>query len=118
MVAPSAADKAAAIAKLRELLPPGSTVYTILRHVSRSGMQRKISCYAFLAESDGSIRPYWLDSFISKATGLPLDRKYEALTVNGCGMDMGHAIVDDIAWAIRQDPETSTVPYRLSHRWL
>ncbi len=31
--------------KLRVLLPPGSTVYTFLNHVSKSGMQRAISTY-------------------------------------------------------------------------
>lgn len=37
------AERAAAIAKFRELVEPGDTLYTILRHVSRSGMQRSIS---------------------------------------------------------------------------
>ena len=32
-----------AIAELRILLPPGTTLYTILRHVSKSGMVRDIS---------------------------------------------------------------------------
>ena len=36
-------EKEEALATLRQMLPPGSTVYTILRHVSRSGMRREIS---------------------------------------------------------------------------
>lgn len=39
-------DQAEAIARLRELLPPGATAYSVLRHVSRSGMQRQIDFYA------------------------------------------------------------------------
>lgn len=34
-----------ALAKLRALLAPGDTVYTILRHVSRSGQTRIVDAY-------------------------------------------------------------------------
>lgn len=37
---------------LRKWFPKGSTVYTILRHVSRSGMQRTISALAVLPSID------------------------------------------------------------------
>ena len=36
------AERDEAIANLREILKPGDTVYTILRHVSKSGMSRVI----------------------------------------------------------------------------
>jgi hypothetical protein len=50
-------DKAEALAELRALLPPGSTVYTILRSVSRSGMSRELSVVAF---KDGrALHPNW-----------------------------------------------------------
>lgn len=109
----SAQDRADAIAKLRELLPPGSTVYTILRHVSRSGMQRHISCYVIV-----NGEPRFLDHWISLVTGYRRVNKGEGLIVNGYGMDMGAAIVDDVAWALRDNPTESTVPHKLYHSWL
>ena len=32
-------EREKALSHLREMLPPGSTVYTVLRHVSRYGME-------------------------------------------------------------------------------
>lgn len=81
-----------AIARLKELLPPGSTVYTSVKHVSRSGMSRSISCYAMVDN-----QPIWIDSLVSKATGLAFDSKREAIKIGGCGMDMGFAIVYELA---------------------
>ena len=39
-------EKTEAIERLRKILKPGDRVYTILRHVSRSGMQRVIDVFA------------------------------------------------------------------------
>lgn len=39
--------------QLLKWLQPGSTVYTVLRHVSSSGMPRRISCFIVL---DGAIQ--------------------------------------------------------------
>ena len=33
---------------LREIIKPGDTIYTIVRHVSRSGMYRSISLFAMV----------------------------------------------------------------------
>lgn len=82
-------------ARLRELLPPGSTVYTVLRHVSRSGMNRNIDCYAMQDNA-----PRWISSLVSKATGISFNAKKESLTVGGCGMDMGFAVVYELAYAL------------------
>lgn len=58
------AERAEAIERLRGIFPVGSTVYTILRHVSRSGMQRSISV---MANSDGHI---WdASGIVAKALG-------------------------------------------------
>lgn len=38
-------DKQDAVLELRKLLKPGTTVYTVLRHVSASGMSRRIDLY-------------------------------------------------------------------------
>jgi hypothetical protein len=54
---PQAKGKAAYIEQERQQLlkwlQPGSTVYTVLRHVSSSGMPRRISCFIVL---DGAIQ--------------------------------------------------------------
>lgn len=84
-----------AITRLKELLPPGATVYTSVRHVSRSGMSRSISCYAMVDN-----QPIWIDSLVSKATGLTFDSKREAIKISGCGMDMGFAIVYELGYSL------------------
>lgn len=55
------AEKDEAAERLREILKPGDTVYCILRHVSRSGMQRRISLYTL---HDGE--PRWLDGYAAR----------------------------------------------------
>lgn len=84
-------EKEEAIEQLRKWMPAGSTVYTILRHVSRSGMQREISVVVF---QDGQpIHPNWS---VAKALGWRLNKggMNDALIVGGCcGMDMGFHLV-------------------------
>lgn len=73
-------------------LKPGTKVYTICRHVSRSGMMRIISPIIVM---DG--KPYDLSWHIDRL-GL-FQRKYpnEGLTVGGCGMDMGFHVVYELS---------------------
>lgn len=87
--------------RLRELCPPGTQVYCILRHVSRSGMQRRISLYVKVPEGDGM---QWLDGYVS-ATGLARRHhgSQDALVVNGCGMDMGFHLVYELARTLYPD---------------
>ena len=88
-------EKDEAIAKLRELLKPGDTVYTILDHVSRSGMQREIR--VVLLNADGSkvvdLHPNYL---MAKALGYR-QAKRDGLIVGGCGMDMGFHLVYNLS---------------------
>lgn len=74
------------LAKLREWLHPGDTVYTILRHVSRSGMSRNISVVVPFGDGD-FIHP---NHAVAVVTGMPLVRGWnDAVKVSGAGMDMG-----------------------------
>lgn len=82
-------DYTAAADKLRSLLPPGSTVYCVLRHRSRSGMQRVIDPLIFDAD-DG--RPFRL-AYYMRDLGFRVDSKRDGIVVNGCGMDMGWHLV-------------------------
>lgn len=82
----SKSDRAEAIARLHEVLKPGDTVHTVLRHVSRSGMQREIDLYKI--ENN---EPRWLTGYACNALGWR--RKGDHMVLRGCGMDMGfHAV--------------------------
>lgn len=80
-----------AIEQLRKMLKPGDTIYTITRHVSRSGMIRRIS--AFVVKNKKILGIDWQ---IAK-TGL-FSRRYpdEGLVVDGCGMDMHFHVVYEL----------------------
>jgi hypothetical protein len=86
-----AAEMAEAIDTLREILPPGATVYTVLRHVSASGMTRRIDLYSI---QDGDMR--WLSGYAKTALGYPRT-KFDAITVGGWGMDMGYHLVHNLS---------------------
>jgi hypothetical protein len=86
-----------AIQDLREILKLGDTVYNILNHVSKSGMSRAISSVIVV---DGEIRN------IDYLVGLALDMRHHkkgGLTIGGCGMDMGFAIVYELARVMYSD---------------
>ncbi len=73
---------------LRKLCPPNTTVYTILRHVSRSGMTRDLDLYVM---EDNQPRRITYSACL--ASGQSYNRNAEAMRVGGCGMDMGfHAV--------------------------
>lgn len=76
---------------LRALFPPGATVQTILRHVSASGMSRRI---AVIAVTEGHARD--VSHLVARACDLKLSDK-GGLVVGGCGMDMGFAVVYDLS---------------------
>jgi hypothetical protein len=80
--------KAEAIKHLRKLLRPGSTVHCVLRHVSASGMSRRIDFYKIDKDE-----PLFLSGYISDVLGYKRTDKGEGLWVSGCGMDMGFAVV-------------------------
>lgn len=82
-------DKAESTKALRKMCKPGSTVYTILRHVSQSGMSRRISC--FIVGSDK--KPLLIDWYIEKLGMYKRHKTHEGLVVGGCGMDMGFDVV-------------------------
>jgi|SRR6185503_12807943 len=96
----SKSEKEQALAELREIVKPGDTLTTVLRHVSRSGMSRRIDVYKFSPEptSQGGVHRHWLSPLISRACGYSM--KNEALVVGGCGMDMGFAVVYDVSQAL------------------
>ncbi len=104
------AEQDEALQKLRDILKPGDTLYTILRHVSQSGMSRVISV---VKVQDGEI--IWLDGLIARAglySRTPANSRHDGLKVSGAGMDMGFAVVYDVSSRVLQDG------YTLKQRWL
>jgi hypothetical protein len=81
-----------AIDKLHELLKPGDTVYTVLRHVSRSGMTRAIS--PIIMTDDG---PWEISYLACPALGWRFNERHGGVTVSGCGMDTGFHLVYEIS---------------------
>ena len=91
---------------LRALCPVGTTVYTILKHVSSSGMMRHID--VFIVKDNEPIMLNWL---IVRAGLHTKARNSHSLKVGGCGMDMGFSVVANLAEAIHDDYK------KLDHRW-
>lgn len=110
------AEQQQAIAQLREWIKPGDTVYTILDHVSRSGMQRAIRVVlpTIGGPSIESSAPGGKPTDYVRRDGVSVDflhpnhaigkalrlrhwrrngREQDALTIGGCGMDMGFHLV-------------------------
>jgi hypothetical protein len=116
-------ERAEALAQLREWLHPGDTVYTILDHVSASGMSRAIRVVipCVVGRSVESTAPgskptdyVRRDSLtteflhpnyaVGKALGLRHWRRHgheqDALVIGGCGMDMGFHLVYELSYAL------------------
>ena len=125
-----------AIARLRETLKPGDTVYTQVKHVSRSGMLRVIQCVVI---EDN--QPRWIGWNVARAIRARYDDKREGVVMGGCGMDMGFETVYHLSYALFPDgfecignacPSSDHVngdrdytphrhgsgAYALNHRWL
>lgn len=123
-----------ALKRLHEVLKPGDTVYTVLRHVSASGMMRRISLFVIRPNEfdEGKPEPYVLD-FLCEPVGLgKWDRDKGGIKIAGAGMDMGFDLVYRLGRILYPDGfkvegvgrngDTSGHDndggYALQHRWL
>ena len=84
-----------ALQSLRKSLKPGATVYTIVTHVSSSGMSRDIR--TFISNKGGIT---CIDWYVSHALGYKRNPKNGALKISGCGMDMGFHVVYSLGRAL------------------
>lgn len=103
----SAQETQDAKATVAELIRPGATVYTLIRHVSSSGMSRVIDVFAIQDAKDGSgpyLRRFSWSAAI--ALGWSYDRKHEGVKVSGCGMDMAFHLVSSLCYAVGVDYKT------------
>lgn len=125
------AEKQEAIVKLRKMIPPGTVVHLIGRHVSRSGMSRTIQPIVLMKGGE----PLHLGYLVAKAIGWGFDSKRGGVRVAGCGMDMGFHLVHTLSYAlhgmknrgVREEeagrPFKPTrrkyrAGYSITHRWL
>ena len=130
-------EKQQAIDYLRDILKPGDTVYTVLRHVSRSGMLRAISPIIVSGNKQPNDLTYW----VSLALGWGTDDDNGGIKVTGCGMDAGFHLVHNLSYVLypdsfecigencpsndhvngdrnREPHRHSSGGYALYHRWL
>jgi hypothetical protein len=85
-------QKIESIKELQKLLKPGDTVYTVLRHVSTSGMSRAISVH--IIRNNEPLNISWS---VANVIGEKLHTKHEGIKIDGCGMDMGFSVVYDLS---------------------
>jgi len=102
----SAIDNLSRILKTKDGEKP--VIYTILRHVSKSGMTRHIDCL-FITNNE----PIWLNYDIARACGYSVS-KGGSIKISGAGMDMGFHIVYSIAYALTDNEDYKGI----NHKWL
>jgi hypothetical protein len=90
------------------LLNKGDTVYTVLRHVSASGMSRRIDLYTFQDN-----KPVYLSGYFAMMQGEEPPR--DGYKVGGCGMDMGFHLVYSLSSMLYDGTRGG---YVLRHEWL
>ena len=99
-------EKRDAIEYLKKSINKGDTLFTIVTHVSKSGMSRNIKVLDIKNESPS----YW-NYYISKILGYTL-KNDGTLKVQGCGMDMGFHVVYQLSDALFNDG------YAIKQRWI
>lgn len=137
------AQRQEAIKFLHDVCPQGSTVYTVLTNVSRSGMSRSIKCLIVSLDRvpvteekhDGKTKYEYsrdiidIGYHVSRVLDYSLDKRNEwSVKVSGCGMDMGFYLVTQLSYAlgynndengrITGSPVEGTNAYGLNHKWL
>lgn len=117
------ANKANAIAELKNLLPHGTTVYTSNAKVARTNMQAWLKLFIV---KDGEILS--IAGKVSDALGLRW--KDGTVLVHGCGMDRGFHIVMNLSYALhgheshgdkahnKPTPDNMHAGYTLRHEWI
>jgi hypothetical protein len=108
------ADKELARMKLREMFAEQEKpkVYTVLRHVSSSGLSKDISLKTV---QDGQIID--ITYYVAKAIGDTLKERngQRAIRVTGGGMDLGYHLVHSLSTVLYFGQDRAG--YALSHEW-
>ena len=83
---------------LKKHFPKGSTVWLVIRQVSRSGMYRHISCHSI---KDNKVN--YLSFHVANVLKWTYKDKTMSVGVGGCGMDMGFHMVYTLASVLYGD---------------
>ena len=84
-----------AIKKLKEVFSDQDLIFTQLEHVSKSGMTRWIKV-RFIKDD----YPYDYSYLAAVALGWSFTDRYQAVKVEGSGMDMGFHLVESLSWVL------------------
>ena len=110
------AQKTQALESLRRIFDaaPGgdNRVYCVLRHVSASGMSRRIDFYIIRDN-----KPQYLTGLIGQALDYRLHDR-GGLIVGGCGMDMGFHVVYSLSSALYDSTKGNDGGYTLKSEWI
>ncbi len=86
---------------LKRFFPKGSTVYTVLRHVSSSGMTRDIGIVGINNDPtmEGQLRTFHPNYMVACLLGLKHEANdwRDSVRIKGCGMNMAFEIVYRLA---------------------
>ena len=107
-------DKASAAEFLKKVFAAQDRpeIFTILRHVSSSGMTRDIS---LITTYEGQIiNITWYAAQVMKTGRLVDSKGFNAIRVGGCGMDMGFHLVYSLCLALYG----LDGGYKVNQRWL
>jgi hypothetical protein len=117
---------------LRKALKPGQTIYFVVTHVSKSGMQRSIEFYIpthetytdYVHHGSATNHPMSTTSVkrkrlaieritwdMARVLGYRIDQKNGGLIVGGCGMDMGFHCVYTLG--LHLWPKGTAKPHRM-----
>ncbi len=122
------AEREDAKTRLLAMLKPGDRVYTVLRHVSASGMSRRISLVIATTDRDGKPAVTSIDWLAARLLSY---RQHDqgGLIVGDSGMNMGFHVVYALGSALwpngtpaphgtrNGEPDTAG-GYALKHDWL
>lgn len=99
--------------ELKKILGRKPEVFTILRHVSKSGMTRAIGVVVPRKSPMGGYSIFYLDYMVATVLGYRQRAKgSEGIIVHGCGQDMGFHLVHSLSTKLYGDG------YKIQHRWL
>lgn len=108
-------EQEAARETLLSIIKPGDTLYTVLRHVSASGMSRAIDVYQIIDN-----QPRCLTHLVAQILNYSQDKAHDyALKVGGVGMDMGYHVIYSLSQALYcPDIYDHDKTYSLNQRWI
>lgn len=88
--------------RLTDLLPPGTTVYSITRHISSTGMSRSID---FIIIGQESREPWQITGLLADLLEVPRNPNHNGIRVKGCGYNHAGSVVEHVAQRLHGSPD-------------